>query len=409
MQLGAGACVAPPPDPNGPAQDAQALLALKDALAGSSDASAAASVFGTWSAGTEPCGGQAACAACRLDHVSCGAYDPSLSAVLCPWRYVQCAGGRVAGVLLDMAAAPGATTPAGPWPVFNFSGLPAALAGASSLQQLLLGSHRAVGGSLPAAWSALGALRKLSVRLEGGASGTLPAEWSAWGQIASVSVAASGALGLQGTLPAQWAAWGPSLASLALLGGGYAGGLPSQWSALGALQSLSLASLPGLGGGIPSSWQAPAAMPSLAAVNITAVPLFAPNASSLSSYYGWLSGKPLVTLALAAQGLAGAHDPALSTMFPGLRELVLSSNPGMSGAVPSEWYGFNVMRRLELAGSGLSGPLPDWLWAILAEGAALDLSRNGLSGERRRQRIGALAVLIPLCSALAWRIRAASC
>jgi hypothetical protein len=387
--LGSGTCTGPPA---GPGQDAQALLVLKAALLDPA-APAAAQAFATWDASVAPCGGQPSCAACRLDHPACGAFGAGQNATLCAWRFVQCAGGRVTGLLLDMQEAlpPGSPPPAAPWPVFSFSALPPELGGASALQQLLLGSHVAVGGGLPASWSALGQLRQLSVRLELGASGTLPAEWSAWGQVASVSIAAGSASALQGTLPAQWSAWGPSLRRLALLGGGYVGTLPGAWSALSQLQSLALASLPGLGGGVPPSWQAPGAMPALAAVSVAAVPLFAANSSSLSSYYGWLSAKPLAALELAGQGLAGAPDPALPAMFPALADLLLSGNPAMSGSIPPEWYAFNAMRRLELAGSGLSGTLPAWLWATLADGATLDLASNSLTGARRSSSCAAPA------------------
>jgi hypothetical protein len=251
------------------------------------------------------------------------------------------------------------------WPVISFLALMPELGGASALQQLLLGSH-----GTGASWSALGQLRQLSVLLEPVASCILPAQWS--------------------TLA-------PTLRRLALLGGHSMGTLPGAQSALSQLPSLVLASLPGLGGGVLPFWQAPCVMPSLAAVSVTAVPLFAANSSPLIiSCYGWLSAKLLAALKLAGQGLAGALDPALPAMLAALADLLLSGNLDMSGSIPPELYAFNAMRRLELAGSGLSGALPAWLWVIHADGGALlDLASSSLTGARRGSTCAAAASIYP--------------
>jgi hypothetical protein len=385
VALGAGACIPQAAPPAAPAPDVAGLLALKAALLDASDAQVA-QIFDTWVPEVAPCNGAAGCQPCRLDHASCGVTDNSNSTpvTLCNWRYVQCSSSRVSGIMLDMAevAPPPAAGSAAPaYPVLSFSHLPAELTGLTDLHHVLLASHRVVGGTLPVALASLTQMHSLHISIQSDVIGVLPAEWSAWSSLQSLRVSGGGAA-LAGSLPDQWSAWSSSLEVLALANATVAGTLPASWSAFNALKTLSLDTL-AVTGGIPEAWAAAAAMPQLNHVALTNVPLYAAGASSLSTYYPWLTGKPLAALQLASLGLVGSPEPNFPAMFPQLRELVLSGNPAMSGAIPSQWYNFNAMRRLQLAGSGFTGVLPDWLWAILADGAALDLARNKLTGAVR--------------------------
>lgn len=382
VALGAGACILQAAPAPAPAPDVPALLALKAALLNASDAQVA-QIFDTWVPEMAPCNGAAGCQPCRLDHASCGVTDNNngTPVTLCNWRYVQCSSSRVSGIMLDMAEVaplPAASSPAPVYPMLSFSHLPAELTGLTALQHVLLASHRVLGGTLPVALSSLSQMRRLHVSIQSDVIGVLPAEWSVWSSLQSLRISGAAAA-LAGTLPDQWSAWSSTLEVLELASASVAGTLPAGWSALNALKTLSLDSL-AVSGGIPAAWGTATAMPQLKRVALTNVPLYAPGASSLGTFYPWLTGKPLAALQLASLGLAGSPEPNFPAMFPQLRELVLAGNPAMSGDIPSQWYNFNAMQRLQLAGSGFTGVLPDWLWAILADRAVLDLARNNCTG-----------------------------
>lgn len=155
---------------------------------------------------------------------------------------------------------------------------------------------------------------------------------------------------------------------------GITGGLPSSWASnMTQLQRLELANL-SLSGPMPSL----SGLENLMHLALRHMPQLMLPKTGLAAANDTLEALLLENVG----GLAGlALDPNLPFAYPDLKLLGLIQL-NLSGSVPASWQAFEQgqLQQLLLAGNALNGSLPDWLAALMAPGAELDLSSNRFTG-----------------------------
>ena len=82
----------------------------------------------------------------------------------------------------------------------------------------------------------------------------------------------------------------------------------------------------------------------------------------------------------AAAAAAVELPPALFTNASSLEQLVLKSNPGLTGRIPATLSDLRSLRVLSLSQNGFRGEIPPELGRLAAL-QQLDLSYNNLTGE----------------------------